>query len=201
MLISFANIRTAFWREIPMKTAVFLVAVLLLPATVGRAEVLGTATLTSGQSFRGAAHRVRPAFGYNIGNAEIEKVLFNDSWIDSSSVGLTLDATPASDSDFSAVAAYLTNGTADLVWLGTCEEISCGFWGSTEDRSFSLATPDFAPATIQRVRLRVNDLSFGLDTRGGEVVYFSFTVSVEGERTTPVRPMSWGQLKAAYRPR
>ena len=121
-------------------------------------------------------------FGYDLGNAATEKLLFNEAWIDSSSVGSVLVATARSDPDFPAVVDYLTNGIADYVCVGTCEQISCGGTCTAESRLFGLATPDFEGATIEKVSLQIDSLSFGRDGRGGQVVLYQFTIKVYGVR-------------------
>jgi hypothetical protein len=147
----------------------------------GEGVVLGTATITSGGSLVGDNHRVRPTFAYGLGNAAIERALFNDAWIDSTSVGSILVATARSDVDFSAVAASLTNGSADFLCVGTCEEISCGATCSEgEGRLFGLATPDFGTVTIDKISLQIDSLSFGRDGRGGQIVQYTFTIRVHG---------------------
>jgi len=103
------------------------------------------------------------------------------------SVGSVLDATTDSDPDFAAVTSYLTNDTADVVCVGTCEEIPCGATCTEEARLFGLPTTDFSGATIEKVSLRVDSLSFGRDDRGGEVVRFQFTIKVRGVRPQPDR--------------
>lgn len=152
------------------------------PEEPGRFELLGTATVTSRGTLVGPDHRVRPTFGYDIGNAATEKLLFNSVWIDSSSVGSTLVATARSDADFSAVAGNLTNGIADHVCAGACEQITCGAACAEEGRLFGLATPDFKGTTIGKVCLRIDSLSFGRDDRGGQVVRYRFTIEVYGVR-------------------
>jgi len=172
---------------------------LFLPVC-GWTEVLATATSASGGSIVGTSHRVRPSLGYDIGNYAIQRVLFDDVWVDSTSAGTILLATAASDTDFAAFSARLTDRVADYLCLGTCEEISCGGICAPESLFFHESTPDLGPAVVERVSLRINSLSFGRDTRGGQIVQYSFTVTVEGTRgTVSVRPTSWGALKARYR--
>src|SRR6267378_80807 len=183
-----------------MKPPVLAVlAILLLPAP-GRGAVLGTATLSTGTSLVGAEHRVRPTFGYDLGDFATQKLLFDEVWIDSSSVGSVLVATVDSDTDFSAVAARLTNSTPDYLCIGTCEEITCGATCGPESLFFHLPTSDFAPATIQKVSLRVDALSFGMDGQGDPIVLYTFAITVEGVKgVVPTLPVSWGKLKSRYR--
>lgn len=151
-------------------------------------------------SLIGTEHRVHPVIGYDLGNAATQRVLFDDVWIDSSSVGSVLSASAPHDANFSAVAARLTNGAADPLCIGTCEEISCAATCGPESLFFRLTTSDFAPATVEKVSLRVDALSFGTDSRGGQIVQYTFTITVEGSNgTVPSLPVSWGRLKTRYR--
>lgn len=179
-------------------SAVVCVVLLTLP-TLGAADVLGTANIVSGSTLAGPDHRVRPTFGYDLGNYAIQKILFDDVWIDSTSVGSVLVATASSDADFSAVAARLSDNAADWLCVGTCEEITCSERCGRENLVFALMTPDFGPSTIESVTLRIEALSFGMDPRAGQIVQYTFAISVEGEQGVPVRPASWGSLKASYR--
>jgi len=164
---------------------VILAALVAFPVGVG-ADVLGTATFANGSSFNGTDHRVRPALGYDVGNGL--KLLFDNFWIDSTSVGSVLTATADSDTAFNTVAAYLTNGTDDAICVGTCEAISCGFWCTGEAQFFGISRPDLGPAVIEQVSLQIDDLTFGRAPRGDQMVSFKFTVTVEGRRSTPNVP-------------
>lgn len=167
---------------------------------ISAAEVLASRTLEGGGTLRSAEHRVHAAFGYEIGNYATQRVLFDDTWLDSTSVGSVLVATAASDTDFAAIAQRLTDGILDYVYLGTWES---GFYGAIggEGAFFGLTTTDLGPATVEAISLRIDALSFGLDPRFQQpIVLYTFTVTVEGQRTlVPVRTASWGGLKAAYR--
>ena len=172
---------------------------LFLPVC-GWTEVLATATSVNGGSIHGTSHRVRPSLGYDIGNYAIQRVLFDDVWVDSTSVGTVLVASAASDTEFSAFSARLTDGVADFLCLGTCEEISCAEICAPESLFFRIGAPDLGPAVIDSVSLRIESLSFGRDSRGGQIVQYGFTVTVEGTRgSLPARSVSWGALKARYR--
>lgn len=184
-----------------MKRSLLAVAFVLLPGTCS-AAVIASMTLSTGYSLNGPDHRVRPTFGYDIGNYATQRVLFDDVWIDSTSVGSVLVATAASDTDFTSIAYRLTDGVADVVTLGTCEAISCKETGSVlgEGAFFGLTTPDLGPAQIEKISLRVDALSFGLAPRGEAMINYTFTVIVEGQAgTVPVRGTTWGRLKASYR--
>ena len=181
-----------------MKRLVVLLVLALLPS-VSAAGVLASKTLEAGGSMRGPGHRVRPAFGYEIGNYATQRVLFDETWIDSTSVGTVLVATAATDTDFTAIASRLTDGVVDYVGLGTWEE---GFYGSLggEGAFFGLATPDLGAVTVEKISLRVDALSFGTAPLGEPMVNYKFTVIVEGQPTTvPAHTASWGCVKAIYR--
>jgi hypothetical protein len=127
-------------------------------------------------------------------------VLFDEVWLDSSSVGTTLIATAASDTDFAGVAARLTNGITDYLCIGNGKEINSFDICTPENLLFSVASPDLGPATIESISLRVNALSFTIDPRVGEVTNFSYTITVEGQTgTVTTRSSSWGKLKSTYR--
>jgi hypothetical protein len=115
-------------------------------------------------------------------------------------VGAILEASAVSDTDFAVIASRLANGGQDEVCVGFCEEISCGAVCAPESLFFNLSSTDFSPASIKKVSLRIDALSFGRDSRGGQTVFFSFTVTIEGDRgVVPIRPTSWGRLKSRYR--
>jgi len=141
---------------------------------------------------------VRPIFGYNIGDLAAQHVLFDGVWIDSTSTGLVVTATAATDTSFSSVVGQLTNGVDDNLGIGTCD-LTCDWYGWPESNWFNLTTHDFAPASITSISLRVDVLHFGLAPLGEPIVYFHFTVTVYGTSTVPVVPRSWGRLKALYR--
>jgi hypothetical protein len=182
-----------------MKPWTFAVLLLFAPS-LGAAEVLGTATIVNGTSLFGSNHRVRPTLGYDIGNYATQRALFDDLWVDSTDVDSVLIATAASDTDFTAFAIRLGDGKSDYLCIGTCEDITCGVYCGREGQFFNVSTPDLGPATIEKVSLRINSLSFGRDSRGGQIVEYSFTVTVEGTRgRVPALPTSWGSLKNRYR--
>ena len=174
-------------------------ALVLLPR-LSSAAVIASGTLATSNSLTGPDCRVRPTFGYDIGNYATQHALFDDVWLDSTSVGSVLVATAATDTDFAAVTARLTDGVADFVCLGTCEAITCAETCAPEGRLFGLATSDLGPAQIQKISLRVDALSFGLAPHGEPMVSYTFTVIVEGQAgTVPIRATSWGRLKSRYR--
>ncbi len=179
-----------------------LALVISLLPSVCSAGVLAIKTLTTGNSLTGTEHRVRPTFGYDPASDGMRHVLFDDVWIDSTSVGAVLVATATSDPGFAAVATRLTDGIVDYVVLGTCEAVTCAETGALggEGAFFGLSTPDLAPAHVEKISLRVDALSFGLAPRGEAMINYSFTVTIEGQPgTVPVRPWSWGRLKTNYR--
>ncbi len=188
-----------FWERAMMRAVLLVGLLLLLLPAIGRAGVLGTATITHGNSIDGPDHRIRPAFGYDPGNWAIQRLLFEDTWLDSTSVGTVLEATAETDTDFASVAGRLADGIDDIILLCNCEAIACRCLGATESRFFALSTPDFGPAAVERVRLSVDALSFGRDSRGGQMVEYSFTITVEGRKGVPTLPTSWGRVKATYR--
>lgn len=157
----------------------FLAMWLLLVPAMAHAEVLGVTTVTSGWSIHEPGHRVRPKLFYT----DAPEALFDETWIDSTSLGFVLAATIDSDSDFVAIASRLANDEQELLCIGTCQQISCTANCRTESAHFNLGSTDFWSARISRVSLRVDSLSFGLDPRfGGPIVRFSFTITVEGNR-------------------
>jgi hypothetical protein len=170
------------------------IGLLLLVPTNANPAVIGTATVTTGWTLVGPEHRVRPRLSY-----DSPRALFEEVWVDSTNVGLVLEATAESDTDFVAIASRLGNGTQDEVCVGTCEEISCSALCAPESLFFSLDTTDFSPATVKKVSLRIDELSFGLDSREGQIVMFTFTIIVEGDQAgVPARSISWGSIKARY---
>lgn len=183
-----------------MRRMLLALAIMLFPA-LSSAGVLATMTLTTGNSLTGTELRVRPIFGYDPANYATRRILFNDVWIDSTSMGTVLVATAASDTNFAALAARLTDGVADEIWLGTCEAISCAETGAlSEGAFFGLMTPDLGPAQVEKISLRIDELSFGLAPHGEPMINYSFTVIVEGQPgTAPVRGTTWGRLKSSYR--
>lgn len=179
-----------------MRYWVLAIGFLLLDPVSGSAAVLGTGTLTSGWSIHEGQHRVRPKLSY----VDSYRGLFDDVWVDSTSLGTVLVATADSDADFAFIAGRLSDGSPEDLCVGTCEAIECAAECTSEQRFFSLAVTDFLGATVNKVSLRVNSLSFGLDPQGGQIVLFSFTVTVEGAKgSVAVRPASWGRLKSLYR--
>ncbi len=179
-----------------MKGLVLGLGIVLLAATPGNAAILGTGTLSSGWSIHEGQHRVRPKLSY----VDSYRALFDETWVDSTSVGTVLVATADSDTDFAFIAARLSDGAAEDICVGTCEAIQCAAECTSEQRFFSLSAVDFLGATVSKVSLRVNSLSFGLDPQGGQIVLFSFTVTVEGTKgNVPVKPTSWGRLKGLCR--
>ena len=182
-----------------MRLTLSVLALVLVPAVCGSA-VLGHFTLTNGGSLQGSPGHVRPNLGYDVGNTATRRVLFDEVWLDSSSVGTTLTATAASDTDFAGVAARLTNGVSDYLCVGNGKEINSFDICAPENLIFAAPSPDLGPATIERISLRVDALSFTIDPRVGEVTNFSYTITVEGQAgSVPARAGSWGRLKAAYR--
>jgi len=182
-----------------VKRIVSVLALVLVPAACSSA-VLGQFTMTNGFSLQGSLGHVRPIVGYDVGNSATQRVLFDEVWLDSSSVGTTLVATAASDTDFAGVAARLTNGVSDYLCVGNGKEINSSEICAPESLLFQIHSPDLGPATIESISLRVNALSFTIDPRAGEVTNFSYTITVEGHSgTVPTRSSSWGKLKASYR--
>jgi hypothetical protein len=109
-------------------------------------------------------------------------------------------ATAATDTNFAAVAGRLADVVPDIVSVGTCQTYGCYEVGFPEGALFDLPTPDFAPAAIQRISLRVDSLRFGYDPVLGPRVYWGFTITVEGTGgPTATRNATWGQVKAAHR--
>jgi FlgD Ig-like domain len=166
-----------FWIG-PIRAWCFAAGLLLMPTMV-RAAILGTITVTNGGSIHEPEHRVRPKLSYG----DSPEALFDETWIDSTSVGLLLEATSDSDHDFDVIASRLANDEQDELCVGTCQQISCFEICTTESNYFDLGSADFSSARISRVSLRVDSLSFGLDPdRGRPIVRFSFTITVEGDR-------------------
>jgi hypothetical protein len=183
------------WRQCVILGGWTLGLMLLVPS-FATAEMLGTTTVSHGGTLVGPAHRVRPKVSSNYS----ERGLFDETWVDSTDVGTMLEASAASDTDFAAIASRLTNGAQEHFCVGICEEISCGSLCGPESLLFGLQSTDFSPATVTKILLRIDGLSFGLDSRGGQIVLFTFTVMVEGERgLVPARPTSWGRVKFRYR--
>ena len=158
--------------------------------------VLGKQTIVSGNSIYGDEHRVRPKVDY----VDAPAALFDQMWIDSTSIGMTLEASAESDPDFSEIASRLANGLAEFLCVGTCEQVTCSATCGFEGARFGLSTEDFQGAVIRKVGLRVDALSFARDSRVGQVVLFTFTLTVEGDWDEVLsRSTSWGVLKATYR--
>jgi hypothetical protein len=183
-----------------IKHLLLALALLLIPATCC-AEVLASEVISGGSRMTGLDHRVRPFIGYDVGTPN-PRLLFDDTWLDSTNVGTVLVATAATDTDFASVVARLTNGVSDVLCWGTCETvpISCAARYASEAAFFQMATPDFGPVTIERVTLELNEMYFRLDpVFQNPAVHWTFTITVEGYSTTPVRAPSWGSVKVIYR--
>lgn len=151
----------------------------------GTPVVLGTATLRNGSTIRNE-HRIHPAFAIE---TDFSRTLFDDAWVDSSDVGLTLEASAQSDSDFNTIMAQLENGTSQDACIGWRESTGIGstFFCTSEKQLFDLPAVDFATSNIREITMRIDSLAFGLDPRGGAIVLFTFTVTVLGDPPPPHR--------------
>jgi len=140
-------------------------------------QVLGVVSFSDAVHRFDSSGRIRPYVGYYPGAA-----LFDQSWLDTTQVGRVLVATADTDPDFVTVASQLSNGISDVLNIGVFQGGVGTLTGAPEAQWFDLAGPDFAPAHVRRITLRLDSLSFAAWPSGGPCVRYAFTITVEGTR-------------------
>lgn len=117
--------------------------------------------------------------GTTVGNSV---ALFDDIAFDTTKVGNVYTASATSDSDFAKVATRLADGSASLVCTGDCDLFTCATTCSDEKSFFGLGTPDFSPATVEQIELRVDSTAIVSPGAGGPFRRFFFSLTVLGRR-------------------
>lgn len=162
------------------------------------AAVLGTATVGTGVGFPiFLEHRFRLVLSFG----KHTELLFEDVHLDSTSVGAMLTADASSDTDFVAVAAIMTNGTAELFCVSLFMPPGGGGSCLTEEVAFKLSEPDFRGDQVNAITLHVDSLSFvEPNIIGGTSASATVTLQVLGVAGgVPAAEETWGRVKARYR--
>ena len=108
--------------------------------------------------------------------------LFDTIAFDTTKVGREFEATAASDTDFTKLAARLADGTSTVVCTGDCDLFSCVTRCSDEKTLFGLGTTDFSPGRVEQLNLRVDSTAVGANPFGGTVRTYFFTLTAFGTR-------------------
>jgi hypothetical protein len=129
------------------------------------------------------------------------EALFEELVLTSANVGSTYVANENNDSDFSAVAAKLTNGASDVIaWVAIVNDSFPTGGGFDEQFSFQLSGIDFVGKTISEIQLRLDRLTLEEETdefgeRWWEV---EWTVTVIGANRVPIASANMSSLKSLY---